>query len=469
MKALFKPTLVRRIVAALLLAFALAWCAVAAYTYLDFRASLRTNLGLQQAGRGLLNALADLQNEDLAVNAVKVTAEQYNAARKQSSNLPGDLLFRLRSSDGKELYASPQIAGKTMRGIVDRVVDDTLDGRAYWLFTGQSGRWHLSMAEPQVGTQWVLRWIFDSLALPFLVAFPFALIPVWIAASRGLRPLRLLSQSIEQRAAGDLSPLGVVPRYAELSPLVTALDGMLLQLRGQVARERSFVHDAAHELRTPLAVISAQAHVMSRSTGVHEREEASLHLQQAVARGAHLVQQLLELAAMDAAMDSAAHAPTQLVDVADLTRQHLAQAMRPAAELGVELILDAPDSLKLEIPVVLYESVLRNLLDNALKHAGGAGEVTLSLALGQGGLQLSVADTGPGIAGHEQELVFERFYRGVDVSASGTGLGLAIVRQACLRMGGNIAVQNRSGGGCLFVATLPVAAAEVEPLRRTLA
>nr|WP_315428210.1 HAMP domain-containing sensor histidine kinase [uncultured Albidiferax sp.] len=456
MKALLTPTLVRRIVAALLLAFALAWCAVATYTYLDFRANVRTHSGLQQAGRGLLDALAGIPRDELAINAVQVTAQQFNAVRRQDSQLPGDLLFQLRSTDGQELFASPPIAGQTLQGVPGQVADTRLNGQAYWLFTGQSGRWQLWMAEPQVSTQWVLQWIFDSLALPFLVAFPFVLVPVWIAATRGLKPLRMLGQAIEQRAAGDLSPLGVVPRYAELTPLVTALEDMLLQLRGKVARERSFVHDAAHELRTPLAVISAQAHVLSRTTDLQARAEASQHLQQAVARGSHLVQQLLELATMDAAT----HAPAQSVDVADLTRQHLAQATPHAASLGVELILDAPDSLPLALPVALYESVLRNLLDNAVKYAGGAGEVTLTLAWRDGALQLVVADSGPGVPAHEHALVFERFYRGTSASAavSGTGLGLAIVRQACVRMGGDIALHSRSGGGCVFVATMPVAA-----------
>jgi two-component system sensor histidine kinase QseC len=82
------------------------------------------------------------------------------------------------------------------------------------------------------------------------------------------------------------------------------------------------------------------------------------------------------------------------------------------------------------------------------------------LAWRDGALHLGVADNGPGIPAHEHAFVFERFYRGTgaSVSASGTGLGLAIVRQACRRMGGDIALHNRSGGGCMFVATLPLAA-----------
>lgn len=457
MNALFRPTLVRRIVVALLLAFALAWCAVAAYTYLGFRAGLQTNAGLQQVGRSLLKALAEIRRDELAANAVQVTAQQFNEARRLGAELPGDLLFQLRGSQGRVLFASPEIAAETLQGRPDHVVDAQLNGQPFWMFAGQSERWQLWIVEPQVDTPWVLRWVFDSLALPFLVAFPFALIPVWIAAARGVRPLRLLGRSIAQRPAGDLSPLGVTPPYAELTPLVTVLEAMLLQLRGKVARERSFVHDAAHELRTPFAVISAQAHVMARATDPHERQEAALHLQQAVARGSRLVQQLLELATMDAAVSEPAQSVAQWVDVADLTRQHLAQLMRHATGRGVELILDAPDSLMLALPVALYESVLRNLLDNAVKYSGVAGEVTLILAVHDDALRLTVADRGPGIPAPEQALVFERFYRGADASAPGTGLGLAIVRQACLRMGGEIALHERSGGGCLFVATMPLA------------
>lgn len=451
MKRLLRPTLVRRIVSALLIAFVLAWCAVAAHTYLGFRARLQSNTGLQQAGRGLSNALADIRRDDLAASAVQITAQQLNATRRHGGQLPGDLLFQLRSAQGRVLFTSPEIGDASLRGKSDHVVDISLNGQAYWLFAGHPGPWQLWMAEPQVSTQWVLRWVFDSLALPFLVAFPFALIPVWVAAARGLGPLRSLGRAIAQRRTGDLSPLGFAPRYAELAPLVTALDAMLLQLRGTVARERSFVHDAAHELRTPLAVISAQAHVMSRTVDPHEREQATLNLQQAVARGSHLVQQLLELATLD----GAANAPAQVVDVADLTRQHLAQAMSHATGQNVELILEAPDSLTLALPVNLYESVLRNLLDNAVKYAGGAGEVTLTLVLLDGALQLTVADRGPGIPASEHALVFERFYRGTDAPASGTGLGLAIVRQACLRVGGSIALHDRRSGGCSFVATMP--------------
>jgi two-component system sensor histidine kinase QseC len=204
------------------------------------------------------------------------------------------------------------------------------------------------------------------------------------------------------------------------------------------------VNDAAHELRTPLAVIGAQAHVLSRSTDPKEREEAAQHLTHAIARGSHLIQQLLELATMD----GSTHPEMQRIDVAELTRRHLAQASKDAANRQLELILESPDSVRFSLPVPLYESVLRNLLDNAVKYVDEGGHVIVTLRLEEGVLMLSVVDSGPGIPLEEHALVFDRFHRVAGSSAHGTGLGLAIARQACQRMGGSIELaQNPTGRG----------------------
>jgi signal transduction histidine kinase len=452
MKWLFRRSLVRRVALSLLIAFTLAWLAVVVYLYVSFRLTMHTDSGVVLLGRELNITLADVEREDVAVATVKALSRQINAMRASEAELPGEVAFMLQDHDGKLLYASPQIAGHALHGEPGRMVDVVLKGQRYWLYEGRSARWTVWVAEPNGGLSWVLMFIGSSLFMPFLIAFPFVLAPVWIAAAQGLKPLRVLGERIDTRSAEDLSPLGFEPRYAELVPLVKALEGLLAQLRGKVERERSFVNDAAHELRTPLAVIGAQAHVLARSNDPREREEAAQHLTHAIARGSHLIQQLLELATMD----GGEHPQTQRIDVAELMRRHLAQASKDADTRQLELVLESPDSLLFDLPVPLFESVLRNLLDNAVKYVEVCGQVVVTLRHAEGALVLSVVDSGPGIAEADRALVFERFHRGADASTQGTGLGLAIVRQACQRMGGSIELAQSPGGrGCAFTAVIP--------------
>jgi len=268
-----------------------------------------------------------------------------------------------------------------------------------------------------------------------------------------LKPLQRLADRVATRGPTDLSPLGLDAKYAEMKPLVTALESMLAQLRAKVERERAFVQDAAHEMRTPMAVISAEAHALAGAGSAEERTRAQAHLEHAIARASHLTQQLLDLASLD----DAQRAQQRTVDVAQLTRQVIAQAAPDAIAARIELRLEAPDSLVARIDVAAFQSVLENLLNNALCHASGATQVAVSLQADAGFLQLTAEDDGPGIAAAEREKVFERFYRGADAQAGGTGLGLAIVRQAAVRMGGSVqAKAGLDGAGAGFHVRLPL-------------
>lgn len=453
MKSRRPPTLVRRVLLALALAVGLAWLAILVQSYVQVQGELRTNSGLQQFGRELSDGLAAVQRDDVAANVVQTFAQVANGLRARAGVLPGALLFQLRDRAGRELYASPGLGGQSLAGDPQRVVDVTLQGGPYWLYEGRSGKWSLWIAEPHVQTGAMLRLLNGDLVVPFLIASPIVLLTAWLAVSRGLAPLRILGQRIERRPAGDLSALGVAPRYRELMPLVSALDGLLGQLRARVERERAFVQDAAHELRTPMAVIRTQAHVLAHSPGQLERQAALEQLDHAVGRGSHLVQQLLDLATLDAAADP----PRETVDMADLTRRHLAQVAPEAAARAVEIGLDSPDSIYVPLAVAPFESILRNLLDNAIKYVGPGGKVQVSLRRSDSHLVLVVADDGPGIAPAQREMVFERFHRGANQAERGAGLGLAIVRQACRRLGAQVTLGTPpSGRGCQFEVCLPV-------------
>jgi signal transduction histidine kinase len=297
-----------------------------------------------------------------------------------------------------------------------------------------------------------LRELVGNLTFYMLVAFPCVLIPIWIAVARGLLPLQRLSDKIATKDARDLTPLDFDAKYAELKPVVSALDELLAQLRAKIAREHAFVQDAAHELRTPIAVISAQAHVLALAGTPEEHREAEERMDHSIARASHLIQQLLLLAHIDGERPC----KNQELDVAQLARHELALVVPRAMSRQIELELEAPDTLRHVLELDAFQSILHNLLNNALRYVHVGGQIVVELLKQGEALVLSVSDDGPGIAEHERALVFERFYRCSDNQASGSGLGLAIVKQAAERLGGFVKLTSGvAGKGCKFVVTIP--------------
>jgi signal transduction histidine kinase len=432
---LARPTIVQRVVLALLGAFFLVWLALLAYIYIEFRQALAVDQGLKKLGRALTAALAEVKDDAEARVVMTATATQFQALRI-SGNPAGSVLMELRDRQGGVIHASPALGRQVLDGRQGEVIDQQIDGKTYWVYRRDTARGSLQLAEPRITGMWILERNAGRVLPYLLLAFPLILLPVWLAVKLGLRPLQRLADRIVERGTADLSPIGMDPKYAELKPLVAALERMLAQLRITMERERAFVHDAAHELRTPMAVIAAQAHALSGAGSSEERERAQAHLEQAIERASHLTQQLLELASLD---DARQRLPKS-VDVAQWARQILAQAAPRALARGIELTLDAPDSLEAQIDVPAFQSILENLLNNAIRYVHDGAQVVVTLHSDDERLTLSVEDDGPGIAESEHERVFERFHRGVGHDTPGSGLGLAIVKQAVSRMGGSVAV-----------------------------
>lgn len=451
----WRPSLARRLVAALLLAFGLVAAALLAQSYLDTRQQMASNPGIRQLGELIAASLSDLEDASQAVRVVSSTARRINDLRQQAKLLPGEVLFQLFDAQGRLVYASA--ASDAVRKL--GVSEQTLGGRAHWTWRGDGPRWSLRLAEPVVPALTLLGWMAGELAPQMLLAFPLVLLPVLLAVYSGLSPLRRFARRIEQLDA-EPAALAMNLQYAELQPLGRAFDALQERLRQRLARDRAFVQDAAHELRTPLAVIAAQTHVLTAAPDARERSEAAARLLASIRRTAHLSQQLLDLAALDA--DPAA--TIRHLDLAGLCAQLLAAQQPLARERGLQLALAAPEQLPWTLDLAAFLSVLHNLLDNALRYVPRGGRIEVCLAVRHRSLRLSVSDNGDGIAPGERELVFERFRRGshaVRQGQPGSGLGLAIVRQAALRMGGQLTLGeglSRDGGhGACFTLVLPEA------------
>jgi len=445
-RRLTEPTLVRRSVASVVLAFVMVWAVLLGYIFFTYKQTITNEPGLQKYGDALLVSLQGLSDPVHAAAVLGSTDIWTNIRRRQIGLLPGTALHELGDATGQLVFASPGLQRLALPPstpeAVGVITEATAGGAVYRIYTGHNARWALRVIEPKRADSAFLAHNGRSILPYLLLALPFVLLPVWLSVRNGLQPLQQLASRIAQRNTDELQPVGFNARHRELKPLEQSLDHLFARLRQKVERERAFVQDAAHEIRTPLAVISAQVHVMARSPSKHERIQAQAHMEEAIARTSHLAQQLLDLAALDEAQRPS---PSDL-DVAQWLRAALAHAAPQAMARRIELSLDAPDSLQARLDLPALESIAYNLIENAMRYVQEGGNVSVTLRQDGGLLHLAVQDDGPGIAVTEHQRIFERFYRGLGHAANGSGLGLAIVRQAALRLGGQVQVGDGLGG-----------------------
>jgi len=278
-----------------------------------------------------------------------------------------------------------------------------------------------------------------------------ALLAGYLLAARTAAPLRRFAETAAEVDVGDLSPrLDSDPAAAsELRALADAFNHMLDRLEDAFARQRRFVSDASHELRSPLTAIRGQLEVLARNEApdaAEVRRVEGLALAE-MARVERLVEDLLALARLD---EGVAPAPQELA--ADSFLRELIDAGDGEVEVG-EL---AEGSLHADPDLIAQ--VLRNLIDNARRHAGAGGRVSVSSVTVSDGLCVRVDDDGPGIPAAERERVFDRFHRtesARDRASGGSGLGLGIARSILASHGGRIWIEDSPLGGARVSFELP--------------
>jgi two-component system, OmpR family, sensor histidine kinase TctE len=306
--------------------------------------------------------------------------------------------------------------------------------------------------------------IIKGVILPQFVILPLAVLLVWFALARGIRPLAQLQQRIRLRESTDLSPLAETDVPDEVAPLVGAINDLLERLDRTIATQRHFLADAAHQLKTPLAGLRMQAELAAREIDSGRGDPASMkHSLRQIAlstqRAAHMVNQLLAMARAEDTGQALRKVP---VDLAAITRAVVRDFVPRAIERRIDLGYEGPegqDSLRLLGEPVLLGEMVRNLVDNALQYTPSGGTVTARVVVDPFGqvVVLQVEDTGPGIAPAEREAVFRPFYRALGTQVDGSGLGLAIVQEIAQRHDGEITVADarpRSGPTAALPGTL---------------
>ena len=312
---------------------------------------------------------------------------------------------------------------------------------------------HLSRHEAREAREEIAETLGEALVWPLAAALPALALAIWIGVGAGLRPLGELRRELGRRGPEDLAPLEPARAPAEIEPLVAELNRLFGRIGGALERERRLTADAAHELRTPLAVLSTQAQVARRASSDAARNEALDALVAGSERAARLIEQMLTLARLESAEDRGAAQPVAL---RALAREALAEAAPFAHGKNIDLELTEGPEVAVPGQPGLLGILLRNLLDNAVRYTPAGGAVRVAVSGDRGTARLEVADNGPGVPAPELGRLGERFHRLEDAGGTGSGLGLSIVlRIAELHRGRVRFAAAAPSGGLAVTVELP--------------
>ncbi|WP_096667887.1 sensor histidine kinase [Polaromonas sp. AET17H-212] len=327
-------------------------------------------------------------------------------------------------------------------------------------------RWHLytivlddgivQAAQRESERQALARETGSVLILPALVMLALLAGMLTLALRRGLAPLAIAADDITTRSARALHPIALSAHPPELHLLIGAINDLMARLGGALSLQRLFLADAAHELRTPITALRLQLQLLERASDEAQREAALTQLRAGIDRAQHLVEQLLQLSRLAPETPALSR---EAVDLAELVRSTVGRFSARADDKKIDLGAVTEGTPTVHADVQQLAILLNNLVDNALRHTPPGGRIDVAAQIENGRPSLSVTDSGPGISAAERERVFDRFYRGTNVSANshtphGSGLGLAIARAVAERHGADITLDEAPGGTGLRVSVL---------------
>jgi two-component system OmpR family sensor kinase len=295
-----------------------------------------------------------------------------------------------------------------------------------------------------------------KLAVAGVVILFFGLAGGWWFVSRALRSVENISAAAVKISAGDLSQrINVAEAESELGQLAAVLNSTFARLESAFAQQKQFASDAAHELRTPVAVILTQTQTaLNRERDAASYRETVEACQRAAQRMRKLIKSLLELARLDAGQEKLKRLQFDF----SKTVEDCVELIRPIAEERRVKIISEFEPLEISGDSERLAQVVTNLLTNAIQYNRDGGEVRVKLKIKNGFAALKVSDTGAGIPAEDLPHVFKRFYRG-DKSRTGSGnagLGLAISKAIVEAHGGTIEVASKEDAGATFRVELPL-------------
>jgi two-component system OmpR family sensor kinase len=279
--------------------------------------------------------------------------------------------------------------------------------------------------------------------LPIAALIPCLLLVTALVIARSLRPMVRLAGDLDLRRADEITPLPLADMPSELHPFIASINGLLERMKLMMDQQRRFIADAAHELRTPITALSLQAENLAPVDLPEEARQRLAALQEGMRRTKHLLEQLLALARHEASPSSEVALVPLDRTVKDLVADVLPDAARKGIDLGFEMI----EPLATRGEPVMIATMIRNLLDNAVRFTPRGGRVDVGVYREGSEAVVQIEDSGPGIPPADIGRIFEPFFRGSRPSEDGTGLGLSIVKRIVDRLDGSVVLENISGAG----------------------
>jgi len=279
-----------------------------------------------------------------------------------------------------------------------------------------------------------------------------------------LRPLLRLRQAVIDRPADCLDPLEAGAVQSEIGPLVEALNRHMERLRRQIDKQRRFLDSAAHQLRTPLAIMKTQVGYARRVLERREVEDALVEVDGGLSAMTRLTNQLLALGGVE---HERGLVRGEVIELGPLVRELVLEGSRRALDAGIELAFDADaDCHVLATPLLIHE-LIANLVDNAVRHAGPGVTATFSVRRGVDGVVLRAEDNGRGVDVQDRAGLLERFHRGRNAGVGGSGLGLSIAAEIAEALEGTIDLPPPRGGRgfCVEIRLPAVASRQVARAR----
>ncbi len=424
-----------RLLIALIVLVALVSLAAAAVTY-----------------RRVLNETSALFDYQLRQMALSLRSQVSLAPRIEVPPLEGgsDFVIQIWDLFGARTYLSRPGLPMINRAVLG-FADLDLQGQTWRTYGLQTGDGVIQIAEPVSVRESLARAAAARVVVPLILLLPVMIVAVAWIVSQGLRPLRYVTSEVQRRDVQSLMPLDLKSLPDEIVPLVSELNRLLVRLRQAFHAQRNFISDAAHELRSPLTALRLQVQLLDRAEDESARQDARNRLGAAVDRAIHLVEQLLALARSDpqpapqlAPADLSAAAAAGVTDTHDL-----------ALARRVDLALDAEPNVVVRGDAEALRTLVRNLVDNAVRYTPASGSVQISCRANGEGAVLEVIDNGPGIPSADRDRVFDRFYRRAAAAETGSGLGLAIVRAIAERHGARVSLNEAPGGGLHATVLFP--------------
>lgn len=340
--------------------------------------------------------------------------------------------FQVWTNGGKLLLHSPTAPKIPLTSELDGFSDRLLANQKWRVFTTYNDKAGVrTVLAERYDTRNELghRIAQDDLYI-MLLTFPLSGLLIWIIIGRGLDSLDRVAQEVANRAPTHLEPVNLQEVPEEIKPVIDELNKLFFRLQEGFEREKRFAADAAHELRTPLAALKAQAQVALNTANIEEKNLALQKLIASVNRSTHIVQQLLTMSKL--VPGASGINDVDDVNLIKVAREIIAMLVPSALEKQIELEFEHEDHLPLlQGNATAIGILIRNLVDNAIRYCKENGRVVIAVYHKYNELILEVSDNGPGIPEELKTRVFERFFRVLGNKSPGSGLGLAIVRQIC--------------------------------------